>query len=222
VEAIPGQTNRALVVTGGDNWTGPLPQFGSSITRVVAADSGVELALQLGLPVDVVIGDLDSASPEALREAQRLGATLEEHPADKDETDLELALDLVRADGARDVVVVGGAGGRLSHLIGIATLLASPKYTDIQISWLLPHAAAHIATPKRVVTVDGAVGDLLSLIPVGGAASGVTTTGLKWTLHQESLTTTATRGISNEMLADCAEISVVEGTLLVIHEGIQV
>ncbi len=219
MEATPGQSNRALVVTGGDDWSGPLPRFGSAIGRVVAADSGIELALELGLPVDTVIGDLDSAAPQSLREAERLGATLVRYPADKDETDLELALDLVCADGAKDVVVVGGAGGRLSHLIGIATLLASPKYADRRISWLLPHAAVYVATPQRVLTVDGSAGDLLSLLPVGGAATGVTTTGVKWSLHDETLPTTSTRGISNEMLADCAEISLAAGTLLVIHEG---
>lgn len=218
MEAIPGQINRALVVTGGDDWHGPLPQFGSSITRVVAADSGIELALQLGLPVGVVVGDLDSASPEALHEAERLGAALQRHAVDKDETDLELAMDLVCAEGAKDVVVLGGAGGRVSHLIGIAMLLASEKYAEIRISWLMPDAAAHIATPKHMATVDGSSGDLLSLIPIGGDAEGVTTTGLRWTLHEDVLPATATRGISNEMVADRAEITLVSGTLLVIHE----
>ncbi|NND03522.1 MAG: thiamine diphosphokinase [Acidimicrobiia bacterium] len=218
MEAIPDQIERALVVTGGDPWSGPLPQFGAAIARVVAADSGVELALQLGLPINTVIGDLDSAPAEALREAERLGATLDRHAPDKDETDLELALDLVCGEGARDVVVVGGVGGRLSHLIGIATLLANEKYADVRIVWLLPQATVHIANPSRAVSVDGAIGDLLSLIPVGGGAVGVTTSGLKWSLHEDDLPTTSTRGISNRMLAERVDVSLQSGTLLVIHE----
>ena len=98
-------------------------------------------------------------------------------------------------------------------------MLASPKYSDVRISWLLPHAEAHIANPNRMVTVDGAIGDLVSLIPVGGAAQGIATTGLKWMLHDDDLSTTATRGISNEMMAERAEITLTAGTLLVIHEG---
>lgn len=218
MEATPGHNNRVLVVTGGDGWDGPLPQFGAAITRVVAADSGVELALQLGLPISVVVGDLDSAPGEALEEAERLGAVLQRHPVDKDETDLELALDLVCADGAREVVVLGGAGGRLSHLIGIATLLASEKYADVRLTWLLPHASSFVANARRSVTIDGAVGDLVSLIPVGGTATGITTAGLKWPLHEADLATTATRGISNVMMSESAEVSVTEGTLLVVHE----
>jgi thiamine pyrophosphokinase len=187
---------------------------------VIAADSGVELALQLGLPCGVVIGDLDSAAPEALAEAERLGARIERHPANKDFTDLELALDLACAGGARDIVLLGGAGGRTSHLLGNAQLLGSEKYSSVAIRWLLPHAEIQIARPGRAVTVTGRPGDLVSLIPIGGDAVGVATSGLRWPLHDELLPAGTSRGVSNELLAEMAGVIVAEGTLFVVHERI--
>lgn len=218
MEASLGQPNRALVVTGGDEWSGPLPEIGAHVGLVIAADSGVELALQLGLPVNVVIGDLDSALPASLEEAERLGASIERHPAEKDATDLELALDRAAAAGVRHITVIGGNGGRLSHLLGIGGLLASSRYADIEIVWRLPHASVYVANRQRPTSIDGTHGDLVSLVPIGGPVAGITTTGLKWALHDERLTSDATRGISNVMVADRIEISVADGTLLAIHE----
>jgi thiamine pyrophosphokinase len=65
--------------------------------------------------------------------------------------------------------------------------------------------------------VHGRRGDLVSLIPWGGAATGVRTNGLKWPLSDEMLYPEKTRGISNEMLAESAQIEITSGLLLIIH-----
>src|SRR5688572_27553768 len=91
--AAPSATDMVVVITGGDRVERDhLPTLPEG-TRVVAADSGVDHALALGLDVDLVVGDFDSASPQALERAAAEGATVERHPAAKDATDLELALD---------------------------------------------------------------------------------------------------------------------------------
>lgn len=218
MESNPTKTNSVLVVAGGDPWSGPLPQLANSVSRVIAADSGIDLALQLGLPVAVVIGDMDSATPAALAEAERGGARIDRHPKDKDSTDLELALDLACSDGATSILVIGGAGGRISHFLGNAALLASNKYAAIPITWLLPGTAVHVVNPLRPVLIVGSTGDLVSLIPLGGACTGVSATSLRWPLEDDDLTSAATRGISNEMLNGQTELTVRHGTLLAIHE----
>ncbi len=218
MDSNPTETKSVLVVAGGDPWSGPLPQLGSSTSRVIAADSGVELALQLGLPVSVVVGDMDSASAEALDEAERSGARIDRHPKDKDATDLELALDLALADGATSIVVIGGDGGRVSHFLGNAALVGSAKYGDIAMTWLLPGTEVHVVNPRRPVAVVGHPGDLLSLLPLGGACRGVTATALRWPLEGDDLASSGTRGMSNEMLSDQTDLTVEQGTLLAIHE----
>ncbi|HTD50939.1 MAG TPA: thiamine diphosphokinase, partial [Acidimicrobiia bacterium] len=60
---------------------------------VIAADSGLGVAMALGVHVDHLVGDLDSAAPHAVDAAVASGTTVERHPAEKDATDLELAFD---------------------------------------------------------------------------------------------------------------------------------
>jgi thiamine pyrophosphokinase len=130
-------------------------------------------------------------------------------------------MDLACANGAGTITVLGGAGGRMSHLLGIAALLAGEKYEAIRVSWLLPTAEIHVVNRAHPVLIDGAPNDRISLIPIGCDAEGIQTTGLKWTLAGDTLSGRATRGISNELVADRAEISVTAGTVLVVHEGPQ-
>ena len=92
----------ALVIAGGDA-PAPLDATLASAPLVVAADSGVGHALALGLTVDLVIGDLDSAVPDDVARAAAAGARVHRFPADKDATDLELALDAARTFGATSV-----------------------------------------------------------------------------------------------------------------------
>ena len=81
-----------VIVAGGPppllRWKQVLP----SAAVVVAADRGVRHALVLGLRVDVAVGDFDSISAGELAAVERSGGLVERHPAEKDVTDLELAL----------------------------------------------------------------------------------------------------------------------------------
>src|SRR5690242_14035395 len=98
----------AIVVAGGDapDARRELPPYAT----VIAADGGLDHAYALGLPVDLLVGDLDSVSAAALARAIAEGVTIDRHPAAKDETDLELALDHVcRLRMTRALVL--GAGG---------------------------------------------------------------------------------------------------------------
>src|ERR1700751_66999 len=118
----------AIVLAGGDPVGAHLRSRLPDNALVVAADSGVHLAAILGLRVDIIVGDFDSADANVVADAVARGATAERHPADKDATDLELALLTACREGARRIVVVGGAGGRLDHFLGNASGLAPPPF----------------------------------------------------------------------------------------------
>jgi thiamine pyrophosphokinase len=210
----------ALVFAGGDPVDGEvaarLPQSG---VMVVAADSGVELALALGRRVDLVIGDFDSADPAAVDAAVAGGAEVRRYPADKDQSDLELALHAARAGGAQRVIVVGGYGGRLDHFLANALLLASPSFADLDIEALVGDAL--ITVIHREARLTGAPGDLCSLLAVGGPARGVRTTGLRFPLDGEDLLPGSTRGVSNEFSDPVATVSVEHGALLAVQPDIK-
>jgi thiamine pyrophosphokinase len=205
-----------IIVTGGDE---PRPGTAARLpvdARVIAADSGLDHTEALGLSVDLVLGDLDSVSKEALDEARRRGIPIEEHPPAKDQTDMELALAAAQAGGADHIVVVSGGGGRLDHLVGGLLALAGPAASATRVEAVIGSAwVAALHGPGRL-ELQGRPGELVTLLAVGGAATGVRTDGLRYPLHGETLEAGSGRGISNELLATSASVSLDAGCLLVI------
>lgn len=200
-----------LILAGGDAAS---PDTAADLPRadlVVAADSGYDAALALDLTVDVLVGDMDS-----IQAAEIPGHVIvERHPPDKDATDLELALELVARDAPGRVVVLGGSGGRLDHELAVATLLCSPRWVAIdEIDWRSDRGWAHVVRRRRVL--HGDVGATVSLLPVGSDVSGITTTGLKWNLRDETLRIGTTRGVSNVMTAPFTDVRIRGGALLVV------
>jgi thiamine pyrophosphokinase len=184
---------------------------------VVAADGGLERALALGLDVDVVIGDLDSASEAAVAAAERAGARVVRHPVAKDATDLELALDEAVALGARRVLVVASAGGRLDHLLASLLQLGSDRLAGLELDALVGEALVHVVRGER--RLSGTPGEVVTLVPLGGPAAGITTTGLEYPLAAETLAPGSTRGVSNVFAATDAHVRVTQGVLLAIRPG---
>lgn len=201
-----------IVVAGGD------PPTPDEIARlpaepvVIAADAGLDHARAAGLAVAVAVGDMDSVSPEALAAAEQSGTRIERHPADKDQSDLELALELA-ARLADRVIVIGAAGGRLDHLIGNLTVLASPQWSGVDIEAWLSNAQAVVVHHHRVLDVEP--GATVSLFALGGPAR-VTATGLAWPLNDEILDPLTSRGVSNQATTRSPELSVSEGVVLAV------
>ena len=188
---------------------------------VVAADSGVDTALALGLPVDVVIGDLDSVTEAGLARAEDGGARVVRHPVDKDATDLALAMDEAARllDGTGEIVVVGGDAGRFDHLLAGVLALADASWRDLSVRAHLGPATIHVVHGPGERELGGAIGDLVSLVPVGGTATGVVTTGLRYPLHAEPLTTATTRGVSNVIDSLPARVALATGVVLAVLPG---
>jgi thiamine pyrophosphokinase len=205
---------RALVIAGGD---APLPIDAglASAPLVIAADSGVGHALALGLTVDLVIGDLDSAEPEHVERAVAAGARVDRHPVDKDATDLELALDAARELGATEIVVLGAGGGRLDHLLANLLLMTHDAYADLTIDALVGDTRVTVVRTIRHLT--GPIGSTVTLLPIGGTAHGVTTTGLRFPLTDAELASAGTLGVSNEIVASPATVRCRRGVLLAIQ-----
>src|SRR5262245_62117744 len=167
-----------LVFAGGDpvdaRWHDALPVD----AFVIAADSGLEHVRALGRHADLVVGDFDSVHPATLDAARAAGSRVDQHPADKDATDLELALRAAQRHGADRVTVIGAGGGRLDHFRANLLLLAHPDWAGLTVQAYV--GDAHVQVVRRAVELQGAVGSLVTLLPVGGPARGVRTAGLRW------------------------------------------
>jgi thiamine pyrophosphokinase len=210
-------SDTVVVLAGGGSVERDVSSLVPSGSFVVAADSGLHLALAHDIGVDLVIGDLDSVSADSIRVAEGAGVRIERHPVAKDETDLELALDRAIERRPGRIVVIGGHGGRSDHFIANAFLLTSNRYRSARVEAHWGRARVHVV--RDAVDLDGEVDELLTLLPVHGAAHGVTTTGLVYPLRGETLNSGTTRGVSNRFAEPRASVRLEAGVILAIAPG---
>ena len=208
---LPAVSLHAWVVAGGEP---PEPALLGELAPpqlVVAADSGADIARNLGLRVDVVVGDFDSVTPAgaaAATEQRRF-------PTDKDATDLALALAEACDRGAASISVVGGGGGRLDHLLANVAVLAGDGLASVRVDALM--GSARLWVVRRAETIRGTVGDLVTLLAHGGPVVGIHTTGLRWALAGETLEAGSSRGVSNVFVAPEATVTLESGVILAIR-----
>ena len=187
---------------------------------VIAADGGTAHALAAGLTPEHVIGDLDSLSAEQRAKLVAAGTALHAHPPAKDETDLELALTWAAMQpDVTQIIVLGALGGRPDQALANLLLLTLPALAGREV--VIADGAWTIRCLRggETATVHGQPGDMLSLVPLGGDAIGVTTHGLRYPLHDETLAFGPARGVSNVFDEETATVSVQTGSLWCFHQS---
>ncbi len=182
---------------------------------IIAADGGTRHALNLGLLPSVVIGDLDSLDSVNRCTLEEQGVDFRQFPADKDETDLELALLYAREHGYEEILLIGALGGRLDQTLGNLSLLTDPALDGLDVR--VDDGLEEAFFVRKQIEVHGRSGDVVSLLPWRGDVTGIRTKGLRWPLQNETLFAHQTRGISNELTAEKAYVEIETGLLLIIH-----
>ncbi|MDD2696480.1 MAG: thiamine diphosphokinase [Anaerolineales bacterium] len=198
---------------------------------LIAADGGLRHCQHLGLTPSILIGDFDSLDEGQVSAMRRAAVRIIRHPARKDSTDLELAVRHAKSLGATDILVLAGLGARWDQTLANLLLPAAADLDGVRLHLQDGPQEMHLlrgdpqGTPLEVqgstLEIHGAVGDTVSLIPLGGDASGITTHGLEYPLRDERLAFASSRGISNTLLASPATVSLKEGLLMciVIHNA---
>lgn len=182
---------------------------------IICADGGTRHAFALDRQPNLVVGDMDSISKERWRELQKNGVTFELWPRDKNETDLELAIQRAVELEPGAILIIGALGGRLDQTIANIAVLSDTRHKALDIR--LDDGVEEIFFCWDQAEVHGRSGDIVSLIPWGEPVQGIQTHGLKWPLNRETLYPEKTRGISNEMMEENARIQISSGILLMIH-----
>lgn len=182
---------------------------------LIAADGGARIAWRFGLKPHVVIGDMDSVSETELSQLENDGAKILQYPADKNETDLELALLHAAERGADWIRVLGAIGGRFDQMLANVYLLALPALEQVDIA-LVARAQMIRLLRAGEHELKGQVGDTISLIPISGDVR-VSTKHMKYPLRDETLQFGPARGISNVMEKPSAYVMIAEGVLIMVH-----
>lgn len=213
-------TAHALVLADGS--MGPVealdaawPDWSDGIAWVVAADGGARHGAALGRALDLWVGDGDSLGEDGIAELAAAGIPIRRLAVDKDESDTELALLAAIEAGARRVTILGALGGaRFDHGLANVWLLADPRLAGCDVRIVDSASRIRLVGPGWH-DLGGRVGDLVSLMPFGGDAAGVTTAGLRYPLRGEALPLGPSRGLSNVRDAGDASIEVEAGRLLI-------
>jgi len=182
---------------------------------IICADGGTRHASSLDLKPALVIGDMDSTDKALLKKLRDDGVSIELYPRDKNETDLELAIQRAIELNPKEIVIVAALGGRMDQTLANIALLADLQLATFGIR--LDDGVEEIFFCRNQAKIQGRSGDIVSLMPWGGAVKGIQTENLKWQLSNETLYPEKTRGISNEMIADIASIKISMGLLLIVH-----
>ncbi|MBC8198475.1 MAG: thiamine diphosphokinase [Desulfobacterales bacterium] len=184
---------------------------------IIAADGGLHHCLSLGITPDVVIGDIDSLTANDINGLQIANVEIIRYPAKKDQTDLELALKLAIDRGADEIVVFGAMGGRWDMSIANILLPAEQNLSNATIRIIDGRHEIMLLRAGKEITFHGEKGDILSLIPLGRDALGITTIGLEYPLKDDVLKFGSSRGISNVFIENSATVFLKQGLLLCVH-----
>ena len=185
---------------------------------IVAADGGALALERWGVAPHAVVGDLDSLGMERALEYGERGVTVIPFSPEKDESDLELAIDHAKEAKPDEIVLLGILGGaRFDHELANTLLIAADAYRG------KPMRAVHGDITVRALhggdrlELAGAPGDLVTLLAVRGDVEGVRTHRLRYPLAGETLHFGAARGLSNLVVSAGAYVSCERGVLLVIE-----
>jgi thiamine pyrophosphokinase len=230
-----GRARHAVVLADGgapvraqldDAW----PGWDAGIGLVIAADGGARHATALGLRLDRWVGDGDSIDPADLAALAASGVRVDRVAREKDASDTELALLAAIEAGADEVTLLGGLGGRrLDHALTNVALLEHPalrgrpaRLYDEHAARIQLLAAEDVGNGVAELQLAGREGDLVTLVPLGGPAVGVTTRELRYPLRGDTLEPGSSRGLSNVRTATRAAVTLSAGRLLVIETPVTV
>jgi thiamine pyrophosphokinase len=181
---------------------------------IIAADGGTHHCKSLSITPNVIIGDFDSLDAVDISSYQRAGIEITQYPTHKDETDLELALLYAINHEVTHVFIIGALGDRWDMTLANILLAVHIRFSQLSIRLLDGFDELAILRGEGQMDITDRPGDTLSLIPLCGDASGITTHGLVYPLTDETLYFGSSRGVSNIILSDQAQVIIKAGILL--------
>lgn len=226
--------NQCLIIAGGDFQK----KFASSYIRekykdgmpdlLIAADGGIESAIEIGLVPDIILGDFDSVEKECLDTvAGNPKVTKLSFPPEKDYTDSHLAVATALEHGAAQVCILGATGTRLDHVQANIGLLKTCLDVGVNAELVDAHNRIRMIKDSLKIGREEQFGTYVSLIPYSDLVTGITLSGFRYPLSNATFSKQIyknvqndmgpSRGISNEIVWEVAEVTVHEGYLLVME-----
>ena len=177
----------------------------------ICADGGANIAKEIQIIPDYIVGDLDSINNSVLHYFEDANKTKIIKDDNLDKTDLELAIELAESLNPLDIAIFGAIGDRIDHTLANIYCLDKIK----------PEIKAEIIDEKNTIKlikkdtkILGEKDDIISILPLSDV-SKLNYIGLKWNVENLD-TKSGWFGISNKMLEDKASINFKDGKILIV------
>lgn len=207
-----GNVNKRCIIIGGGDCTIDILKSNISLDDfVICADSGFDIAYETEISVDLLIGDFDSI--------KRIPANVNTItlPVEKDVTDCLAAYNEGVKLGFKSFVLFGGTGGRFEHTFANISLMANASKSDIALE-IIDDKHIFRSITNSSIKITKKDNQQISVFAYGGKAAGVTLKGFHYPLDDYSLDPfNGALGTSNDITDDYGEISVKNGTLIIIE-----
>ena len=197
-----------LIITGAPKCH--IPMAVKSAEYIIACDQGYGHAVNAGIVPDLVVGDFDSWPGPIAAGIDVIRA----NPA-KDDTDTLMAVRAAMERGYSDLIICGALGGRIDHELANVSLCGFAAERGMKCTLIDQHHQI-FAFQNGTRRISRGRWTKISVFAMDRKVRGVTFSGLRYPLVDAELTNTFPLGVSNEFIADKAEITVKEGMLLII------
>lgn len=207
-----------IIIGAGDLTVGSIP-YNPETDYVIAADGGLMYCGVLEMEPDLIIGDFDSLDGEYAEAVEAIKTNCPEKvhtlPVEKDDTDMLAAIKHGLDLGYQSFRLYGANGGRLEHTIANIQLLKYLKEHDA-VGYIMDGGGMILLAQNETIRFRDTMEGYVNVFSLNEKAHGVSIRGLKYELDHVTLTNGLPLGISNEFIGVQSEVSVEDGTLLII------
>ena len=207
---------KAFVFTGGSIRVENITEKPEADDIIIAADSGYNNAVSMGLTPHLLVGDFDSLGKKNIPS----GIKTVELPAEKDVTDTHVAIDAAIENGAEQIVIIGGLDGRLDHTLSNLAILRD--LFDKNIYAVITDGVNRVRYIRSTSTLLARSRyKYFSLIADDERVKGVDIEGGKYPLKNATILCKHQYAVSNEITGNCALIAVKKGGLFIVESDPQ-
>ncbi|WP_061809811.1 thiamine diphosphokinase [Rossellomorea vietnamensis] len=210
-----------IVAGGPDRYIPSLNKYCNDEVNWVGVDRGVYTLLEQKIEPSIAFGDFDSVNTEEWEMIQEKVREVNRYQPEKDETDLELALNWAIGQKPDKISIFGATGGRLDHFMGNLQLLMTPKLLEarIKVEMIDVQNRLSLAEPGEHTVEKSPELQYISFVPVTKNVDGITLTGFKYPLKNRNISRGSTLCISNELIQSSGTFSFSNGILMVIRSS---
>ena len=208
-----------ILAGGPEDLLPELSSFSNAADIWVGVDRGVLTLIQNGLQPKMAFGDFDSVSNEELLIIEEKVKELNRFKPEKDETDMELALNWALEQNPEKIRLFGATGGRLDHLFANIQLLIKPVLEGnfVPVEIIDKKNKIYIKAPGEYTIKQNPNFKYISFVPITMEIKGLTLRNFKYPLTDRTVPAGSTLCISNELIDDCGTFSFTEGILMVVR-----